>query len=147
MRLQNVFTSDEDRTTFGKLLDALRSLQIFSAEAFVFDNTVDALLDRIPPDIASRQSFELFRERVVQALAAPAHLGNELLAQEETRGVNAPSLRSGVTVIDNLLLSSLPSSVIEVSGLKGCGKTVSLHRDPTFTSCSRVSGCSYSFHR
>ena len=121
MLLRNIFTPLPRH-----VLDALEDCGIKTDEDLIFGDVIE-IWQKISDDTVTLQDIEDARVAVATQQAAPMVRGDELLRQQadqqELREENAISC--GIIDIDELIRGFSKYRLVEVSGDKGSGKTVS----------------------
>lgn len=132
MRLQ-AFVPPLNESVVG----ALASCGIKTDADLLFTDSV-AIFRKLPPGIVSLREFCTLVKQVEEQAAAPAFRGDQFLKlQTKTCEDNlCGEILCGVPQLDELLGGFNPPRVIEISGDKGSGKTVSIytHHIPTLRS-------------
>lgn len=109
------------------LVDALTSLNIRTDAELLFSGRPADIFRKLPPGTVDYQEFIDLVSQVTERAAAPAIRGDQLWDEVKRRREDNEFclLSTGVPELDTLLDGMHPPRVIEVSGDRGSGKTVS----------------------
>lgn len=120
MRLASCLSAIRD-----DLLYALEACGIRTDRELLFSTSSLELYKRLPSETTTLHELDQLRTLVAESAAASASVGPALLA-EECRGLlDVAAITSGVVELDDLLEGFGTPGIVQISGDKNSGKTVS----------------------
>ena len=119
MRLRTLL-NDESK----QILKALEDCNIRTDEQFIYNSdSLLALFQKLPQNVVAFSDLERLQEKILRFLSTDGRSGVQLFEERPEEGLQNWS--TGSSVLNHILQSTFPG-VIEVTGRKGSGKTVSI---------------------
>jgi RAD51-like protein 3 len=118
MRLSNLIPSIP-----AGLVTSLDAIDIRTETDLLFSASTFDVFRRLPGGTISLQQFTDYTDLVAELCAAPAISGYDLLQLENESRRNAVELTTGNQELDDFLLGLSAGRVIEISGVRGTGKS------------------------
>lgn len=109
-------------------VEALQECGIRTDMDLLFPGSVEDLQAKLSSGVVSRDILETYTAQLAESASAPVSTGVECYRRASLSATKDPRFRSGVHALDVLLDGFGGSRVIEISGVKGSGKSaLALH--------------------